>query len=200
MATRAVESSEEVAKMYGDFVWVKMQSAAGADFKEVQPKRGSMLIIYAPDLTRLGDYDIMDKEVDGTVDLIKQAFDKAAEKYGPKDTSWKASGDALDGKAKLVVYAFVDDKDASKKTLKNFNDRWVQWKSMDDVTAVQETDLKSELAVKFKVQSAPTVIFVDPAAPEGKQVLERKTGELSARTIKKTLERGRDQAEKNAKK
>ncbi len=155
--------------------------------------------MFAPDGTRLGDYDLKKSDVDSAVEMINKAHEAVNEKYPSKQTSWADGEVSGDNKGKVVAFLFVDDKDPSQRSLKAFDDRWVNWKTMDKVTPVKVSDLKGPLAEKYKVTSAPALVIANLAAPEAKQVLERKTGEVSARTLKKTLERCIEQMEKQNK-
>lgn len=193
--SRAV-SSEKIANLYSEYIWVKLQATAGADHKAIEPKRGGMLIMFAPDGTRLGDFDIKKADVDAAIDEITKAHAKVQEKYGVKETAWAEGSATSDSNGKIVAYMFADDKEASVNSLKAFDDRWVNWKTMEKVVPVKVTDLAGDLAKRFKVASAPTLVIVNPAAEESKQVLDRKTGEISARTLKKTLDKAIETVEK----
>ncbi len=115
----------------------------------------------------------------------------ALTKYSSKEISWQAWSEnsvaAAKESGKLIVLAFVNDKDDSVATLKAFEDRTIA-KKHDKVIFLKVTYEKDSADVKkYGVFSAPTVIYIDPSKDGDKQVMEKVQGKQSVNQIRASL-------------
>ena len=131
----------------------------------------------------------------GGEERILKALDEALEKYKSKDIPWSDGEPDLASdeiKHKLVVYAFLDDKDASVRTERALSHAWVA-KDHDRMVFVKTIGRDNDLAKRYQVATIPTLVYVAPALKESERMVERKGGEVSLRSIrasqKKAFER-----------
>jgi hypothetical protein len=105
-------------------------------------------------------------------------------------------------KDKLILYAFLDEKEASQKVEKTLSHPWIS-KNHDRMIFVKTIGRDNELAKRLQVATIPTLVFYAPALKESERVIERKGGELTLRTIrslqKKSFELIKKALEKPAK-
>ena len=126
------------------------------------------------------------------------ALDEALAKYKDKDIKWFDGEPDLasdDVKDKLVVYAFVDDKEASAKTLKALAHPWIG-KDHDRMVFVQRQGREGDLAKKYGVATLPTLVFVAPSLKESERVIEKKGGEMTLRSIRAVQKKAFDKMKK----
>ena len=122
----------------------------------------------------------------GGAKTVLKALDEAKAAYQPRPVPWTDAepdekSDAV--KKKLIVYAFLDDKEASEKAVKSLEHPWVA-RDHGRLIFVRKYVLDCPLAKRFKVTAVPTFIFVDANMKEGHEVVERKTGEITARQVR----------------
>jgi hypothetical protein len=111
---------------------------------------------------------------------------KAKEKYQTKEISWlDGTPDLSDPETrnKLILYAFVDDKEASTKALANLSHPWIA-KDHGRMIFVKVIGRDNEVAKSMKVPSIPTFVFLAPALKESERVIDRRSGEISLRTLR----------------
>jgi len=89
------------------------------------------------------------------------------------------------------VYAFVDDKEASEKTLKALAHPWVA-KEHDRMLFVKTIGRDNDRAARFKVTALPTLVYVAPSVKTGGGIIERKVGESGMRHIRLAQREGFD--------
>lgn len=146
------------------------------------PGGGANLIFIDPDGDR---FHIVNIQAGGD-ERVLAALDEALAKYKSRDIPW-FDGDpdtsAPEYKDKLVVYAFVDDKEASTKTVKALSHPWIA-KDHDRMVFVKKLGRDGDLAKKFQVATVPTLVFVAPGLKESDRLIERKGGEATLRMIR----------------
>lgn len=178
--------SKPVAARYGEFLWVKAGDPATA--KRVDsPSAGPNLIFLDPDGVSIGVWNV---QLGAEVTVLK-AMDEAKALYQPKPVPWvdaEPDEKSHDVKRKLIVYAFLDDKEASEKAVKALEHPWVA-RDHRRLILVRKYVLDSPLAKRFKVTSVPTLIFFDPGMKEGKEVIDRKSGEITPRMIRAPMKK-----------
>jgi hypothetical protein len=178
--------SREVAARYREFFWVKVTDKATVKRIEA-PDSGTNFVFLDPDGGTIGVWNLHL----GGVKKMLQALDEAKALYRPQPVSWfdgepDEKSDAV--KKKLIVYAFLDDKEVSEKMVKALEHPWVA-KDHGRLVFVRKYVLDSPLAKRFKVTAAPTLIFFDPSQKEGHEVVERRTGEVTARHIRAPMKK-----------
>lgn len=193
-------NSKEAAARYGEFFWVKITDKPTA--KRIgAPTSGTNLVFTDPDGTSIGVWNL---HAGGVTGLLK-SLDEAKSQYKSKPVPWfdgepDEKSDA--NKRKLILYAFLDEKEKSEKAVKALEHPWVA-RDHGRLILVRKYTLDSPLAKRFKVTSVPTFIFFDPTQKEGKEIVERKSGEITTKMIraemtkffarlKKILEKGED--------
>lgn len=178
--------SKPVAARYGEFLWVKAGDLATA--KRVDsPSAGPNLIFLDPDGVSIGAWNV---QLGGEVTVLK-AMDEAKAQYQPKPVPWvdaEPDEKGHDVRRKLIIYAFLDDKEASEKAVKALEHPWVA-RDHRRVIFVRKYVLDSPLAKRFKVTSVPTLIFFDPGMKEGKEVLDRRSGEITPRMVRAPMKK-----------
>jgi hypothetical protein len=193
-------NSKEAAARYGEFFWVRITDKPTA--KRIgAPLTGTHLVFTDPDGTSVGIFNLHSGGVAG---LLKTLDDGKA-LYKSRSVTWfdgEPDEKADAHRRKLIIYAFLDDKEKSEKAVKALEHPWVA-RDHGRIILVRKLVLDSPLAKRFKVTSVPTFVFFDPTQKEGKEVVERKTGEITTRMIravmtkffervKKILEKGED--------
>ena len=93
------------------------------------------------------------------------------------------------------MYAFVDDKETSTRTLKALAHPWIG-KDHDRMVFVKRTGRDSELAKKFKVTALPTLVYVAPSLKESERIVEKKAGESILRAIRSAQKKAFDKMKK----
>jgi hypothetical protein len=173
--------SKEVAARYREFFWVKVTDKA--TIKRIDaPDSGTNLLFLDPDGGTVGVWNL---QVGGVKTMLK-AMDEAKSLYRPQPVSWfDGEPDESDEKVrkKLIVYAFLDDKEASAKTVKSLEHPWVA-RDHGRVIFVRKFVLDSPLAKRFKVTSTPTLVFFDANQKEGHQEVDRRTGVVTPKQIR----------------
>lgn len=166
--------------MYAEYHWVKASDKKTA--KEVNSPRSGSLIFLDPDGTSLGIWDVKK----GGEQAFLDAFEAAKKKYVGKEIAWldgEPDWTHEDYKYKLVVYAFVDDKEPSEKLLKALSHPWIS-KDHDRMSFIKSVGIDGELAKRFQVKELPTLVFVAPLLKESDRVIDRKSGDVPLRTIR----------------
>jgi hypothetical protein len=165
--------------------------------KEVDsPGGGANLIFIDPDGDR---FHIVNVQAGGD-DRILAALDEALAKYKDKDIKWfdglpyLASDDIKD---KLVVYAFVDDKDASNKTVKALSHPWIA-KDHERMVFVKVLGRDNDIAKKLGVATIPSLVYVAPSLKESERLVERKGGESTLRAIRSAQKKAFEKMKKAA--
>jgi hypothetical protein len=169
-----------VAARYSEFHWVKASDLKTA--RDVDSPQSGSFIVLDPDGDRVGCWSVLR----GGEQAFLDAMDKAKQKYVSKDISWMDGEPDLaaeENKTKLVLYAFVDDKDASAKVLKNLSHPWIS-KDHDRMLFVKTTGRDNELAKRLQVSTIPTLVFVAPILKESERIVERKGGDIQVRSIR----------------
>ncbi|HTF56478.1 MAG TPA: thioredoxin family protein [Planctomycetota bacterium] len=201
--TRDVDNSETanealackaVAARYGEFFWVNAADPATAKRVDA-PSNGANLIFVDPDGVSLGVWNVQS----GGEKAVLAALDEAKAKYRPKPVSWCAAEpepvtDPF--KRRLIVYAFLDGKEASQKVEKALEHAWVA-KDHGRMAFHRVEDLASPIAKRFKVTSVPTLIFYDPSMKEGKEVIDRRSSEITARIVRIPVSKFLDKVRKD---
>jgi hypothetical protein len=173
--------TKQVAARYGEFFWVKVTDKATAKRIDA-PEAGTNFVFLDPDGGSVGVWNL---QVGGVKTVLK-ALDEAKSQYQPKSVPWfDGEPDLNDDKVKrrLIVYAFLDDKEASEKIIKALEHPWVA-RDHARVIFVRKYVLDSPLAKQFKVTSAPTVVFYDPTQKEGHREVERRQGVVTTRQVR----------------
>jgi hypothetical protein len=192
-ANEALASKAVVAR-YGEFFWVNAGDVPTAKRVDA-PSNGANLIFVDPDGAIIGVWNVQS----GGEKAMLAALDEAKAKYRSKPVPWFAGEpEPLTDpfKRKLIVYAFLDGKEASQKAEKALEHAWVA-KDHGRMVFVQKDDLESPLAKRFKVTSFPTLIFYDPSMKEGKEVIERRSGEITARIVRTPIRKFLDKVRKD---
>jgi len=187
-------ASKAVVARYGEFFWVNAADVPTAKRVDA-PSNGANLIFVDPDGVSLGAWPVQS----GGEKAILAALDEAKAKYKSKPVSWspKEPEPVTDPfKRKLIVYAFLDGKEASQKVEKALEHAWVA-KDHGRMAFMQVDDLASPLAKRFKVTSFPTLIFYDPSMKEGKEVIDRRSGETNARQVRVPIRKFLDKVKKD---
>ena len=177
---------------YNEFHWVKASDLKTA--REVDSPQSGSLIVLDPDGDRIGCWSVLS----GGEQAFLDGLDEAKKKFASKEISWTDGEPDLTSdeiKNKLVVYAFVDDKEASNRTLKNLAHAWIA-KDHDRMVFVKTVGLDNDLAKRLKATSLPTLVFVAPGLKENDQVVERKGGEMGLRSIRSIQKRAFEQIKK----
>jgi hypothetical protein len=178
--------SKPVAARYGEFLWVKAADKVTA--KRVDsPSAGPNLIFLDPDGASIGSWNV---QLGGEVTVLK-AMDEAKAAYQPRPVPWTDAEPDEKGpavKRKLIIYAFLDDKEASEKAVKSLEHPWVA-RDHARLVLVRKYVLDSPLAKRFKITSVPTLVFVDPGQKEGKEIIDRKSGEITPRMIRAPMKK-----------
>lgn len=173
-----------MAARYGEFHWVKASDLKTA--RDVDSPYSGAFIVIDPDGDRVGVWSVLT----GGEEAFLKAMDEANKKYATKEIVWwdgepdPASDDA---KGKLFLYAFVDDKEESTKTLKALEHPWIA-KDHERMIFIKVVGRDGALAKKYQISSLPTLLFVDPSLKPEKQILGRRSGEANAQQIR-TLQR-----------
>lgn len=180
-------------------MWVRASDLKTA--REVDsPGGGANMIFIDPDGDR---FHIQNVQAGG--EAISNAIDQALEKWKDREIKWHdgdldLTQDTL--KTKLVVFAFVDDKDASKKVLKTLAHPWIG-KDHDRMVFVMKTGREGDLAKQYQIATVPTLVYVAPGLKESDRLIEKKGGESSLRGIravqKKAFEKIKKASEASAK-
>lgn len=134
-----------------------------------------------------------DKIASGASTMLQQVIDAAVKAWSDKPISW---GGALEDavkqakeKGKIVLAAWADDRKAAAETLKNLEDKSVA-KLHDKFVFVKLPYAKDAQDVKdWKVNSAPTLIVLDPEKFEVGKWLDKVSGSLSKRALKDFLQK-----------
>ena len=100
-------------------------------------------------------------------------------------------------KDKLVVYAFVDDKEPSAKVLKALSHPWIG-KDHDRMVFVKKIGRDNELARKLQVATIPTLVYLAPSLKESERLIDRKGGETTLRSIRATQRKAFEKMKKAA--
>jgi len=187
--------SKEVAARYREFFWVKVVDKPTVKRIDA-PSSGTNLVFLDPDGGTVGVWNLQI----GGVKTVLKALDEAKASYEPKPVPWTDAepdekSDAV--KKKLIVYAFLDDKEASVKAVKSLEHPWVA-KDHGRLIFVRKYVLDSPLAKRFKVTAAPTLVFFDPTMKEGQEVVERRTGEITPKQIRAPMKKFFDKLKRNA--
>jgi thioredoxin-like negative regulator of GroEL len=114
------------------------------------------------------------------------ALDQADQKYKAKDIRWVDGEPDLASEenfGKVVVYAFMDDKEPSKRLERNLAHPWIA-KDHDRMIFVKNIGRDNDLAKRFQVATIPTLVFYAPVLKESERVVDRKGGELPLRSIR----------------
>jgi hypothetical protein len=165
--------------------------------KEVDsPGGGANLIFIDPDGDR---FHIVNVQAGGD-DRILAALDEALAKYKDKDIKWfdglpDLANEEL--KDKLVVYAFVDDKDASNKTVKALSHPWIA-KDHERMVFVKVLGRDNDIAKKLGVATIPSLVYVAPSLKESERIVERKGGESTLRMIRSAQKKAFEKIKKAA--
>ena len=188
-------ASKPVAARYGEFFWVKVADKATAKRIDA-PSNGTNLMFLDPDGTSVGVWNV---QIGGEKAVLR-ALDEAKAAYQPKPVPWfDGEPDEKDDgfRRKLIVYAFLDDKEASEKVIKSLEHPWVA-KDHGRLTLVRKYVLDSPLAKRFKVTAAPTLIFFDGGMKVGQEVVERRTGEITPKQIRAPMKKFFERVKKAA--
>src|SRR5688572_3014147 len=190
----AALSSKAVAARYGEFFWVRAADVATA--KRIDSPPGTNLVFVDPDG---GLASVCNIQLGGEATVLR-ALDDAKKAYVPKSVPWfDGEVDEKDTglRRKLIVYVFLDDKELSEKAIKSLEHPWVA-RDHARMTLVRQYVLDSPLSKRFKITSVPTLIFYDGAMKEGKQILDRKSGEITPRMIRGPMKKFIDRIKKEA--
>ncbi|HEU4339045.1 MAG TPA: thioredoxin family protein [Planctomycetota bacterium] len=178
--------SKEVAARFGEFFWVKAWDRA--TLKRIDaPEKGTHFVFVDPDGGTVG---VWQHQMGGVKALLK-ALDEAKSLYQRADVPWfDGEPDTADEKfrRKLIVYSFLDDKEPSAKVIKALEHPWVA-RDHARVVFVRKYVLDSPLAKRFKITSAPTLVFYDATQKEGKEVVERISGEVKVRQVRAPMKK-----------
>jgi len=188
-------ASKAVAARYGEFFWVKVNDAATVKRIDA-PASGTNMVFVDPDGVSVGIWPAQS----GGEKAMLRTLDDAKKAYVAKPVPWSdgepdEKGDAV--KNRLIVYAFLDDKEASEKTVKALEHPWVA-RDHGRLVCVRKYVLDCPLAKRFKVTSTPTLIFFDPSMKEGQEIIERKTGAFTPRMIRAPMKKCFDRLKKRA--
>jgi hypothetical protein len=144
----------------------------------------------------IGSAVILDPELQkiaaGTCDApgLVQALKQAEGAYKDAQPTWIDGLEAAKKDSKpLVVVALNKNAESNKNLLAALSNRWVTRLHGRFSWFKAEFDKDSELAKTLKIQSAPAVLVVDPAAFEAKGIIERFTQSGSAYETRQKLER-----------
>lgn len=187
-------NSKAVAARYGEFFWVKVTDKPTARSIGA-PTVGTHLVFTDPDGTPVGIWNL---HSGGEAGMLK-ALDEAKSQYKSKPVSWfdgepEEKSDSV--RRKLIIYAFLDDKELSEKAVKALEHPWIA-RDHARVILVRKMLLDSPLAKRFKVASTPTFIFFDPTQKEGKEVVERKSGkDITVKAIRAQMKKFFDRLRK----
>ena len=179
-------ASKEVAERYGEFFWVKAADKATAKRIDA-PEGGSHLVFVDPDGASVGAWGV---QMGGEAVVLK-ALNEAKALYQPKPVPWfEGEPDPEDEQVrkKLIVYAFLDDKEVSEKVVKTLEHPWIA-RDHDRVLFVRKYVLDSPLAKQFKIASAPTLVFYDPTQKEAQREIERRKGEVTAKQVRAPMKK-----------
>jgi hypothetical protein len=139
-------------------------------------------------------------------DTVEAAFNKALEKYSKKPVAW-ASGEASDvvsqaagDKKKLVALVFADGKKDSEALLAALEDRWVA-KHHDRLTFSKIAyERNSEIAKKWNVSTAPTILLVNPSEEDvKKRIVDQLVAKKELVSVRNFLVRGIEKFDKASK-
>jgi len=192
-ANEALASKAVVAR-YGEFFWVNAGDVPTAKRVDA-PSNGANLIFVDPDGVSVGAWPVQS----GGEKAMLAALDEAKGKYKSKPVPWSRGEPepvSEPFKRKLIVYAFLDGKEASQKVEKALEHPWVA-KDFGRMAFLQVDDLNSPIARRFKVTSFPTLIFYDPSMKEGKEVIERRSGETNTRQVRVPIRKFLDKVKKD---
>ena len=95
------------------------------------------------------------------------------------------------------MYAFVDDKDASNKTVKALSHPWIA-KDHEHMVFVKVLGRDNDIAKKLGVATIPTLVYVAPTLKESERIVERKGGEATLRAIRSAQKKGFEKIKKAA--
>ena len=168
-----------MAARYGEFVWVKASDLKTA--KSVDSPYAGSFIVIDPDGDRVGVWSVLSGE-----EAFLTAMDEAHKKFASKEIVWsdgEPDPESDLAKGKLYLYAFVDDKEASTKTLKALEHPWIA-KDHDRMVFIKSLDKDGALAKRYQVSSLPTLICVDPSLKPEKQILGRRAGEANVQQVR----------------
>ena len=188
-------ASKAVAARYGEYHWARAADKATAKRIDA-PEGGSHLVFVDPEGRSVGAWSV---QLGGEPAVIR-AMDEAKELWKPSPVPWVDAEPDEKGELaqkRLILYAFLDDKEASEKSIKALEHPWVA-RDHNRVIFVRKYVLDGDLAKRFKVTSAPTFVFYDAAAKAGQEVIERKTGELTPKVIRAPMRKFFERALKRA--
>ena len=123
--------------------------------------------------------------------MFIDALDQADQKYKSKDIRWVDGEPDLaseENRDKVVVYAFMDEKEASQRVEKSLSHPWIA-KDHDRMIFVKTIGRDNELAKRLQVATIPSLVFYSPVLKESERVIERKGGEISLRTLRNIQKR-----------
>jgi len=135
-----------------------------------------------------GDGAEVHRSMFGDARSLDRAMGAAAEKYAPREISWKAyeakETVTTEDRKKLVLLGFSDEKKESVESLKALEDRQLA-KYQDRFLFMKVAYKKdSEEAKKWGVSQAPTLVIVDPAKGD---VIDRIGPRKTAKDLKPLL-------------
>ena len=142
-----------------------------------------------------------------TPDSVESAFNTALQKYSKKPVAW-ASGEPADvvsqaagDKSKLVALVFADEKKDSEQLLNALEDRWVA-KHHERLTFSKIAyERNSDVAKKWNVTTAPTILLVNPAEEDPKKrIVDQLAAKKELVSVRNFLVRGLEKFEKGQKK
>ena len=137
------------------------------------------------------DGELISRERVTDLSSVESAMKNALTKYSNKEIAWQDYSDnavsAAKEAGKIVVLAYVNDKDDSVATLKAFEDRAIAKKHDKMVFLKVAYEKDSASAKKYNVNTAPTVIYIDPSKDEKTQVIEKVKGKQSVNAIRNSI-------------
>jgi thiol:disulfide interchange protein len=191
-------SDEKVVKTARKIIPVFLHASAtgGMEYRKQYGVTGSPTVMFVGGDEKKIE-DLKSREADG---MVKQ-IEEVAKKYPKWGGGWdhsdvaEATKAAVDGR-KLMLVAFTDASDKTKKLLITFGDKSLK-ETLDkfiqlrrDLDPDAADDFKAELK-KYKVSAIPAVIVVDPSGDEPKVVktISGKTAKAIAKELEALLEK-----------
>jgi hypothetical protein len=141
-----------------------------------------------------------------TPDTVEAAYKKALELYAKKPVSWatgepSAVASQVGDSKKLLALAFLDEKKDSETFVASLEDRWVAKHHDRFVFTKVAFDRTSEECKKWGVNSAPTLLLINPAEENPKKsILDQLVAKKELTSVRAFLIKGIEKFDRASKK
>lgn len=185
---------EGISKLHREFFMVRASDKGTA--MKVKAKRPPEMVFFDGDGEEFYRAGVRDAS------SMQTAFSEALKKYSSQEISW-ASGEVADiltqakEQKRLVVLAFMDEKDPSQGLVKSLQDRWNVKHHKDLLFVKVAYERNSEACKAWGVTSCPVLLLVNPLEDDArKRVLDKLIAKKDLRSVKTFLVKGLEKFKK----